>query len=809
MVIKLPPIKLIETYLHKEDQKARLVSMYELASSLLRKQEVAAKKAEGPKAGHALYPHLRPMYRTVHRTKPREMVLRAIRWVNPERMFPLMSWDKKKMDSLSREEFEAAFAELAKIRREAHVIANRYDQMINAIDAGQLPYHIPYANINYMSLAEHRERATRLGAGAEEWGHEIDVKAEEWKEQFQKTGRWKEAETTRTHQGKKKTVEGTLTLDVIDSLWEDGAPPFMRTRGKAGRWKDERLMRARRQNVTRFEVKAKVTDADGNDIDLDFQIHAENEDQAKRMVTESAKRAGQSNVQKVDITSVTKLKKIKLPSRAKVWQREFVTVPDVEQRPGEEVRVPKGNLAGQMRFPSRKPAWMDEKKWKALIKGQKGKFGPAGNHVDMTSAPLDFYDTNIEVALRREQRWTQRGLAPHKGAASRITGGHEEEERQLGPGLPPLTPRPPARETPEQKAAREAREQQWAQQRQAKQQQAQQAAAAPDAGHAKGNALLKNQRLEKAIERAIPEINDFIVIDAPDGFDPATHFTADNIKEAKLTKGGVLNTGATFVVTDNAGQRWLLKAANEGVEELACVAIDRALDLNVCPRIILANNVAAAAWSGSSGASTALVRERFEHGDGHIGEWINDESKMMDDMTFDELQSTVATPEQRARWYGVALVDAISGNGDSWGNNLIFKPGVGVFSIDNGLAFGQGLRLMKGATNFGDSFPPGRGHIRGKTAGILRGSFEAEGFDRDEMEQELNTWFDDTWDADALQKVSEALDVDAPGGGWDTLRDVPKLRKDFVDKMLEWFYDSSPSRGGGWASWKQNGIPNR
>ena len=315
MVIKLPPIKLIETYLHKEEQKARLVSMYELASSLLRKQEVAAKKAEGPKAGHALYPHLRPMYRTVHRTKPREMVLRAIRWVNPERMFPLMSWDKKKMDSLSREEFEAAFAELAKIRREAHVISNRYDQMMNAIDAGQVPYHIPYAGINYMSLEEHRERATRLGAGAESWGWEIDQKAEEFKQIFEDKD-WREK--------KQKERDGTplrLTIDNIDGLWADGAPPFMRTReGKKG----DRLMRARRQTVSKFDLKVTITAPDGSTQDLDFNVHADNENQAKQMVEAAAREAGSSNVKSVDFKEITKGDKVRCLLRQKFGNRNLL-----------------------------------------------------------------------------------------------------------------------------------------------------------------------------------------------------------------------------------------------------------------------------------------------------------------------------------------------------------------------------------------------------------------------------------------------------------------------------------------------------
>ena len=50
---------------------------------------------------HARYPHLVPMYRTVHRTKPRALVLRAIRWVNPKRMFPGAGYTKEEMANMS------------------------------------------------------------------------------------------------------------------------------------------------------------------------------------------------------------------------------------------------------------------------------------------------------------------------------------------------------------------------------------------------------------------------------------------------------------------------------------------------------------------------------------------------------------------------------------------------------------------------------------------------------------------------------------------------------------------------------------
>ena len=790
------PVELIEYYLHKEEQKARLISIHELATKLLAKQETATKTA-GPKPGHAVYSHLRPMYRTVHRTKPREMVLRAIRWVNPERMFPIMSWSKEKLADLSREEFEDAFKELAKIRREAHVISNRYDQMMNAIDAGQVPYHIPYAGINYMSLEEHRERATRLGAGAESWGWEIDQKAEQFKQIFEdkdwREKKQKERDTKRDPRtGKEDSGPGLfLTIDNIDGLWEDGAPPFMRTReGKKG----DRLMRARRQTVSKFDLKVTINAPDGSTQDLDFTVHADNENQAKQMVEASAREAGSSNVKSVDFKEITKGDKVRMPTKAKVWQQEFVAVPEIERRPGEEVRIPKGNLEGQIRIPSEQPSWMSDKAWKNLQDKKKAMFGPKGKKIEITRRPLDFYDTNIEIALRREERWTQRGLAPHKGAASQAAGGHGEEE-QFVPRATPTRRR--QQETTEEREAREEARRQRAEQ-------ARQEAEGPEAGWAKEANLLKLQRLQQRTEDVLPQINDFIVIDAPDDFDPTTFFTEDNIESAKLAEGGILNRGSTFVLTDKSGQRWLLKApdGSENVKEFAVAAIDRALGLNVCPRIMFATNVQAKVWAEAASQSVGTIRRRFESGEGHIGEWINDDAKMMDDMTFEELQGTIDTPEQRARWYSVALVDAISGNWDSWGNNLMFKPGVGVFSIDNGLAFGSGLEIMKGESNFGTRFAPGIGHQRGKTAGILMGAFAGEGFDKDEMTQELNDWFEKVWEPEALQTAMDPLGINPRAGGWETLQNVDKLRDDFVSKMIDHMYNTNSL----WDSWKQNGI---
>ena len=129
---------------------------------------------------HAKYPHLVPMYRTVHRKVPRPLAYRAIRWVNPKRMFPGAGYTKEEMANMSKEELSKLIVQLNDYRAEAHVIHNRYNQMIDMINMGQLPYYIPYANIKenkWMSLQDHMDRAMRLKDGTKEWENTLDQQA--------------------------------------------------------------------------------------------------------------------------------------------------------------------------------------------------------------------------------------------------------------------------------------------------------------------------------------------------------------------------------------------------------------------------------------------------------------------------------------------------------------------------------------------------------------------------------------------------------------------------------------------------------
>jgi len=154
---------------------------------------------------HALYPHLRPMYRTVHRQVPRRLVFRAIRWVNPARMFKSAMLTRQQIADMSPEERAKAIAEIADYRREAHLIRNRYNEMISLIHEGKLPYYIRHAGVKIQTMEQYLERAERLKLGTSDWEFELDKKAVEFREEMGKHGE---------------------KFDDVRDLWKDGLPPF-------------------------------------------------------------------------------------------------------------------------------------------------------------------------------------------------------------------------------------------------------------------------------------------------------------------------------------------------------------------------------------------------------------------------------------------------------------------------------------------------------------------------------------------------------------------------------------------------------
>ena len=166
---------------------------------------------------HARYPHLVPMYRTVHRKIPRPMVFRAIRWVNPKRMFPGAGLTEEEMKAMSSDELEKLIVKLNDYRGEAHVIHNRYNEMLDMIQKGELPYYIPYAGFKqdkWTMLQEYEDRALRLKEGTEDWENVLDTQAVQIRSILLK--RDGDAPVEKGGFYKRK-------LDDIDGLWVDAA----------------------------------------------------------------------------------------------------------------------------------------------------------------------------------------------------------------------------------------------------------------------------------------------------------------------------------------------------------------------------------------------------------------------------------------------------------------------------------------------------------------------------------------------------------------------------------------------------------
>ena len=193
---------------------------------------------------HARYPHLVPMYRTVHRKIPRPMVFRAIRWVNPKRMFPGAGQTKEEMSKMSSEELAELIVKLNDYRGEAHVIHNRYNEMLDMIEMGELPYYIPYAGFKqdkWTMLQEYKDRALPLKDGTEDWENVLDQQAADIRSiLLNREGK--------DLDGNDDSKWDKMRLDDIDGLWMDAngnpaAPNFYNP--KKGRGKKQFIRKLR------------------------------------------------------------------------------------------------------------------------------------------------------------------------------------------------------------------------------------------------------------------------------------------------------------------------------------------------------------------------------------------------------------------------------------------------------------------------------------------------------------------------------------------------------------------------------------
>ena len=326
---------------------------------------------------HARYPHLVPMYRTVHRKIPRAMVFRAIRWVNPKRMFPGAGLTEEEMKAMSSDELEKLIVKLNDYRGEAHVIHNRYNEMLDMIEMGELPYYIPYAGFKqdkWTMLQEYKDRALRLKEGTEDWEDVLDTQAVQIRSILLK------------RDGDEPVEEGGFykrKLDDIDGLWVDAAgneaaPNFYNP--KKGREKKEFIRKLRNGQLIK---PPKVY--------------------ARRYIA-------------VDAKEVRPGEEVRMPAGGKVRRPRDAR--------GQKIYDQFGGAAEHlMRMP------------RGAFLGSDAKLRERGNLISMPAGrknPLIVTYSEIPadaVANRRVGRWThtdplgKRGRAPHRGPASRGAAG--------------------------------------------------------------------------------------------------------------------------------------------------------------------------------------------------------------------------------------------------------------------------------------------------------------------------------------------------------------------------------------------------
>lgn len=714
-------IDLIERYLDKQEDKARLITVAELALKLFQKaaptttESAVGKRLRGQRekkgeaSGHALFPHLRPMYRTVHRRKPRELVFRAIRWVNPARMFPISQYDEKKLKSLSEEEFEEAFSELAKYRREAVVINNRYGQMINMIDSGQLPYYIPFAEVpeqRFADLQQYRNRAERLGKGASDWGWELDTKAEEFRQVFE---------------------DRFQNIDSIDGLWTDGPPPFMRVR--EGR-KNQKLMRAQRQYHDRFAMEVKMEDGEI----IEAFVAAEGENGAKKKFFDMLPHHDFDE----DDVKVENKGRVKLPRQAQINVREFVAVPAEEVRAGEENRMPKArDVDGARVFLLRQPAGLGhsvlgDQQYTNAVKAGQVKVGPKGNKINLIFED----DAWVEPEMRRLHRWTQRGLAPHRGGASEVPGGHDaarSRQQQVD-----LFGRPAAE------------------------------AIQPQVGSVKEPTV--NERATEKNNKIISDMNDAfakhgidpddLALDSEkDVFDEEYMNDPENYKNVSLIgNAGGINASTTLVVEMNNGSKWVWKGTNgEQYAEMSTWALGNALKTQMVPKV----QIGMIPWDALPDQFKRSERGQryFRDQGGHFMRWEDAGGKggnIISQGGNDTSKKLMDTTEKRQRMWALTVADSFTGNQDRHGHNAVVDADGGIVAIDSGFADGWHRGGWEDDGQFGP-FSFRRVAYQYSTKTALQKSIDAGDITADQVRDEAREWFRNSWNPEALSDVASAF----------------------------------------------------
>ena len=724
---------------------------------------------------HRRYPHLVPMYRTVHRKVPRPMVFRAIRWVNPKRMFPGAGLTKEEMQKMSAEELQELAVKLNTYREEAHVIHNRYNQMIWLIERGQSPYFIPYANIKeprWLLLEGYMGRAERLKDGTMDWEHVLDQQAQDLRSVLLQEDK------------------GKVKFDDIEGLWKDPngnprAPMFMDVKQKKGvPLRKQRTVNGQRLKVepqafarlfigvapdeVRIGEEVRMPHA-GNYVNPDWIGNRE-----KRILARDMGEAAMhlARIPKAPIR-IAQVKRQKFAE-----QGQLLTIPAGRQKNPVFIvfdNVPSGDVANR--------------RWQRVTQPERGGrhdpdapfSGPEGVHRDRPPErrPRPVAPPPQPGPARRQRR----------GGAARAERARQQAARPMeGP------------ETAERR--RVEREERHAQQ----QEEARRIKALRDAERAKRDADLiaadyqPRPEIKNRLNQMQAERNAFIKalgteeykFDAPSQ-DPTTrqiNFLGWTQKgkvpggpkpNAGHEREGIRDNWNLTVLID--GKPYIHKITEDTRGELFAYMVDRGLGLHTMPAIHLA-------WFGGKNVKEAykaqwnqdMPEDLFEnlveeagHGAGYLMEFCDNCVKISSQEGKDIIQNLMGTKEGRAQFMAQSMVDFVTGNPDRHGNNWLIHRDGKIVSIDNALGNFSRDPNKVGNINIGHG-----GQFRGRPPGAAQVQQSANGtvLDNKVIEQEAGEYFDAHFNLDRIKEAAKIANAQISSP------DIGELRRKFINAQV-------------------------